>query len=900
MAYSEPHLEFYQNLVEEASPARRPLYSCIVGPNYALHRFSETSEKALMGLYDELAASTVYPWPDSETGTIVDTDSAKIMLENTKLRYLTGVANANLTADNGNRIAADFVVKSNDAADRDTALGTRDVQVGDVIGLSWNGGIDTFETIVAGFVPDVVPGTTDPTNAFATSFGDTTQGATETVASPTAYTTTYDATAYDGLADGYPLDTYTIVVEATGTGTGSGGTLDGTRLRITSDGGDASSVVELGVANWDGGNSRYEVDLGARGGLLQIADPASGTVAIGDFWKVAVSQTYTEVDVTNAAEFDTIGPYTGSINSQYILTVTQGGTAGTDDIKFSYRTNNSADTNGTITALASEVTGGSADYAIGLKGMTLRIFDATQFCTGDIIVFDVLAQADGPIYTIIARDTIPALAADDLDMSLYDIATVELITPYIDLTQDDITVYASAEVESDILGVAASYPVFGGYLYADYREQRTIGANVIGTIDSGDGTSTLGPAVQENPLALGVSKAREGAEGTPVYYVMIESEDSAGYQAAFDVLSDVRDPYSLICLTDDQDIQDELVAHVNEQSSSENNNWNICWVPNLAQPTVLVTATLGNGDPLQGTIVEYSPGEYRQVDAVGALFETSGVRAGDLYRTSYGTDVDGNVTYDEYVVDRVVDEETLILVSGPIAPISVPIASEIWRPLTKDEYATELGNYPTRYNNRRVRVIYADGHEDSDGASLPLYYACCTAAGQRSNANPHESLSRKTVPGTYMNPVYKFSKTQLNTIAAGGNWIITKNLDGSITHRHQLTSVTDPDDLAAREDSITTNLDDISRGLYETMDAVYGKGNASDETLSVYRFRVYNYMESVQGRIYPEILGSQVSDYEITEMIIHPVHKDTVVCRMALTLPPPLNSMIFYLDVTVG
>ena len=76
-----------------------------MGPNYALHRYSEESEKAQMGAYDELVASTVYQWPDSESAAIVDTVNAKIMLEDTKLRYAADPAVANLTADNGNRIA---------------------------------------------------------------------------------------------------------------------------------------------------------------------------------------------------------------------------------------------------------------------------------------------------------------------------------------------------------------------------------------------------------------------------------------------------------------------------------------------------------------------------------------------------------------------------------------------------------------------------------------------------------------------------------------------------------------------------------------------------------------------------------------------------------------------------
>ena len=66
------------------------------------------------------------------------------------------------------------------------------------------------------------------------------------------------------------------------------------------------------------------------------------------------------------------------------------------------------------------------------------------------------------------------------------------------------------------------------------------------------------------------------------------------------------------------------------------------------------------------------------VPARNAAFVTSGVRAGDTVRARYSSDASGEVTFAEFTVDEVVDENTIRLKTGPSAPVRTPEKVEIW------------------------------------------------------------------------------------------------------------------------------------------------------------------------------------------------------------------------------
>jgi uridine phosphorylase len=898
MAYREPRLRIFQDFQDALTAGAEALHAVILGPQFALHRYSEDSEKARIGSYDRLSNQT-YTWPDHVAGGVIDLETAKIMLEGGLLKYFTSATPANLIDDNSNQIRLDEVVATNSSANRDASLGTRDVKVGDHVKLDWNDGSPQQAlSVVNALVADITPGSTDPEISRIVGVGDQTVGATEIVASPTQFTTTYDAAAYDGLADGYPIDTYSIRVTAVSIGTGLGN-LNDTVLKITSDGGDPEVSVTLSDLNWSVGDSRYEIPLGARGAILHLVDAGAGSVNVEDLWRVTVSQSYTEADVTSAADVEVTGPYTGAKNTQYILTVTTGGTCGTDNIIVDYRTTNGADSSGTITVAAADFTLTQSDYAFGNNNMILSMFDTKQWNAGDVIVFDAAVSTEGPIQTLVLRDSIPALASDDITVTLYAEETVELDSNNYTLNQNNITVFANATQQSDLLGTLQSLEVYSGQLFTDYREQLLAAANVVGSIDTLTSVpSILGPVSPLNPLAQGVYDSLSESSGVAVYYIAVGTDDLAGYTKALDVLTEEDAVYSIVPLTNAEDVKALCVSHVDERSNELNNQWRTAWIGNSTTPSKDVYSEASGGGDLVATIVDFPPNGAKRVESAGSLFVTNGVKPGDKLRINFNEVDPSNVTYDEYVIDTVSEDELILLNPLP-APIAVAVKIEVWRDLTNAEFASAIGGYSNTFDNRRVRCIWADSPVYVDGSPRELYYLCAAAAGLRSGVAPHAPLSEVTISSILLDPVYKFGRTDLNSMGSGGTWVIVKDNDGRVYTRHQLTTRSNPDDIAEREDSITTNLDHISREFYSGTRDLIGQGNISPDMIALINARIKGISLTIESRPYEAKIGPQLLGLEIVEIVQDEVLRDTVRVRLIPTLPVPLNQMDIYLTVAI-
>jgi hypothetical protein len=883
LPYSPPKLCIFQDFEAVLAGGVQPLFPVIVGPSYALHRYTEEDEQAELGVYDR-TQQTDYAWPDKVAGGVIDLVSAFVINENALMKYFTTPTPANLESDNGNRVVLDEIIATNAAGNRDAAFGTRDVQAGDIVRITGPGGF-LIETVIIGVAADVVPGTLDPDMTRIEGFGDTTAGATENVTPPTKYTTSYEFAAYDGLEDGYPSETYTIRVITIGT-TGTG-QLNGTVLKVTSPSGDTNDIT-LSDGNYDGGDSRYEVPLGTRGAILNIEDSGGGTVAVEDTWEVVISQNYTEIDVAVPAEIEMTGPYTGSANTQYILTVTKGGTLGTDDLVIAFQTSNGQDTTGNIQVLASAFGGPSADFAFGNNGMFVTLFNTLQMNTGDIIVFDVEAESEGEIHTMILRDSVDALVADDLTVDIFVQVTFEVDALFYDLTQDLISIYANMTKTDDLLGTEQVFDIYDGKVFVDYRELRTVGANILGAVATQSGVDpALGPPVATNPLACGVYEALTLSNGVACFYLAIESDDDSGYLKALEVLTRNEAVYSLVPMTQDETVKRAFAAHVEAQSNNCNNRWRITWLANHCLPT---TDIYGTETEVLATVEDYPPSGARQVVSVGALFETNGVKPGDLLRINFDYSDPANVTYDEYIIDAV-NEDDLLLLSPLPAPILVAMKIEIWRNQTNFEYACKLAAYATSYDSRRVRSVWADGYVDEDGNPKDLVYLAAYLAGARAGAAPHAPLSLVTLPGVFLDEQVLFSDIDQDIVGAGGNWIVIKDFTGRVYTRHQLTTVANPSDLLKREDSLTTNLDHISREFLEETRDLYGQGNVSPEMIALISARIKNTSLGISARPYNAKIGPQLLDTEIIKLQVNEVNQDTIDVELALDLPVPLNTL---------
>ena len=872
MSYVQPQMRIYQQFQAALAAGLTPLYSCVVGPQYGLHRFSVEAEQASLGAYD-VNSATAYSYPDKTAGSVIEAAKVEVWAKDAALRYYSGTGFAIPSAGyNGlNRIrAAGLVLQTANGVTRSAAFGTRDVAIGDKVDVTWATGTPGHvATKVSGFVAEVLASVGAAT-AYAGNQANTTVIAPNITSSNITGTLIPSAAGtYDGLAAGHVNETYTATVI-------TGGATGVAQVRVVSTSGtDDQAIVTLAFAG---------TNIGTRGVTLAFT---SGTLVVGDYVVIAAQQDYTKpVPVSG-------GAYSGPANTQYVVRIVTGGVVDTDDIIYKVETSNGIDVQGETTVSAA----GSA--IIGNYGVTMTFVTATQYCGGDIWTINAVADTAGAVRTLLLADKLVGCASTDtLTVTLALVDTVVLPSAYVTPTTSTVTVGANAIISGTYLGAAQSFPMLTGDLYVEYRELLIANITSLGSLtDATEVEATLGPVTTDNPLAYGVYKALQNSAGVVVYYIGVGSDDLAGYSTALDIANTNRLIYSMAPCSKASDIKGLFKANVLATSTPEMNNWRIAWL-NSSQDDVLGVYTSQSGSDIMATISDPSSGtNYVKVLVTGGQFVTAKVEAGDTLRYSYATTL-GVTTYKEAVIDVVVSEDELTLLTSADQAYPTTIKIEVWRVETPAELATQIAAESNTLKERRVRNIWPDVLEDEAGEMVQGYYLCCALAGLRSGVAPHAPLTNVSVSG-FANPVSRsimFTTTQLNTIAAGGTWIVTSDLVGNVFTRHQLT--TDMTDLNHQEDSLTTNCDSVSRVYRDGFADLVGRGNVSDEMVNLIRHRIATESAYIMALPYPDILGPQIQGFEVTLLERDPVIRDRIQCRIVPVWPMPLNTLDVYIIIS--
>ena len=868
MSYQPPALRITQELVSRPLGNTLPLYPVILAPQYGLHRFSEEDEQALLGAYDKDNGNTFTEWPDKDANSDVDVATSALWLKDAILQYhqfsVDGSAGADvgLLTNDGNRIRVPTLVfKTGNGTDRSTVFGNRDVTIGDYISISF--GAVTVETIVTGLVADIVASVIGAASAAASNVPNTTEAGDSSYTgnwTDVLITGTVDASSYDGLADGYTKETYVCTVIQTD------GTLTNTYVRIDS----ASGTDD--VASKQLSASGVATVCGTRGAEFTITD-GGGTAALGDSFTIIAAQDYTAPTLTSG------GTYTGSRDTSYIIEITQGGVIDTDEVKFQVSTTNGYDAAVSTTI---PVAGGAGTYVVGNYGATIAFAGADQLVTGDQYVIEATAETEGAYQTLVVAENLTGATTNDvLAVVLGLMATIELDETEWTATAAQIAVTAGAKQVGTYLGASQQFDVLSGNMYMDYRELLKANANSLNSLDDPlDIAAATGPVVPENPLSFMLWAALSNCDGTDVFYMALESDDLAGYTAASELLTEVSEVYSLVPYSMDDTVNELLEQHVDTMSSPNVALFRILWrgvgverysayyIEDASEDELLATVT--------GTALE----------CTNALFVTNGVRAGDSVHINYRPDNRGNIIYDTYKIDSVDSETELTLVSGPSTPITVAIKMEVWRTATLAEYADEIKEVAGT-NDRRVTAVWCEPIEMLGYSDVAKSIMCAALAGLRAAGAPHQPLTNVNVDGVDLNLVNNFGSFHLNEMAAAGVWLVVKDVQGNIYTRQQLT--TDMSDLEHQEQSITTNLDHISRDFKTAVSDLYGRGNVSDEMLELIRSRIYSTKSTITARDYSAIIGPQLQDLTIVRIYVDESARDHVWADLEPELPYPMN-----------
>lgn len=948
MAYVVPQALVFQEFSILPTGISDPLRACIIGPHYALNRYSDADEKEnilVTSSYDP-ENDEAFLWPNRPAGGVVDTDYTKVYIDDALLQYYSdpGGDGSVIQAVDGytNRIRfASLVLQTANGVDRSAAFCDRDVSAGDVLDLDGSacGEGVSLRTQILNFVADTVAaviGTSEADISNKSSQAASTTDAQTGGAVNTVEITAVDGSAFDGLADGIVAETYTVTVTDIGDG-------------------DDETTATLSVVAASGLEPNTSVNPSAFGATTEIGEKGvlvtfntTGTSSsseppvdpddfvLGQEWTVTVNQAYDAPATTSG------GIYLGASDTTYVVEVTTGGQVGLASDSDTARVSVST-TTGVDQSSPTPITGLSTPIAIGSQGLTITFDSAANgFCKGDRYLIDVTAETEGAIRTVVLSNPLPTEmrgvcnpgTSSSSSETPPDLAAIFYIQKDIEVPQNregfaPLTNWEQSETEitlqSGIIAYDSSWTCDGVMEALDVRdgevyvEHRDLLPELCGEVNSISDVSEInsdnfgvGAVIDpDNPLVFGVYNALLNSAGTAVKYIgvcassPIELEDWA---EALEVLQGRNDVYSLVPMTQDQQTLQLVQGHIEAMSSPEEGRWRIGWfneeaVVEKGEYTCSEAVGAGDCDPVLATITDdpdTSGTQYTLVSAEGQKFLTSltqSVEAGDIVRAQYVDDGFGNLSYSEYVVDSVLNEEQIRLVSGPSAPINVPSKIEIWRNLSRTEIAEDFALNAGIYSSRRVYLVWPDTVGNA-GETFPGYYLCAALAGLRSASLPQRPLTNVEINGfdDVSRTTEFFNEPQLNTLAEAGIWIVTQDPnDGAIYSRHQLS--TNNLDLNRKEQSVTTNVDSISFLMLERVAPFIGRGNVTPTMINIIRGEILSVLDYFTNFVVQDILGPQIISYEIVSLEQHPTLQDRLVAFINIVIPYPLNNIEVHLVI---
>lgn len=938
-SYVKPQVLVFQEFSIIPTEITEPLRAHISGPHAVLHRYSDSDEKpgCRLGAYDYLN-DVCYPWPGREPGSRVDESYTKLYLDDALLLYYEhtiGQTDTTITAVAGrtNWIqSSGLSFKSNGAAyPRSSVFKDRDVRLGDLVYLRAVSEDNDCEetalwTSVTGFASELVASEIQDAvsdDANQSTNGSTTATINKTGGPDNCITASANAVSYSGLASGDVEETYTITVTKS-----SVAGCDAARLRVVSASGN-DDVAEVTPAAFG-----VPTPIGTRGLMVTFDyDPDAGCSAsaeddgvavdalvVGQKWVVQVAQSFTAVEATSGGS-----GYDGDKNDVYIVECTKGG-LWADLPEITVRTVKGLDFSG-----PTEVTDDNVFVGVGTNGVTIKFHGATVGSAvpglrkGDKWYITVVSSKAGPVRKLILRDDLPPGIRDaaDVDMRLFikDDIQVSLnrvgYAPMTNYAQEatQICVHEGIVVyhhEWTLNGVEQPLEVRGGTLFVEYREWLADMADEVNSIQSAGNLDQIkGQLHPDNPLKWGVYKALSNSNGTVVKYTAVANPDDLDSWAQ--VLERIKgrdDMYNLVPLTFDARVHSLYAAHIGGESNEYANNWKSGFFALKAEPVQLVVgegAKIGGvagdtiADPVLATLADdpnATNSQYTllQVAEGNGYFLTNNVQPGDLVRYLYTVDGFGEEQYQEFVVDQVLSENSLVLYSGADAPVSVAQRVEIYHNLNRNEIADDIATRAGAFSSRRVCAVWPDQVGEA-GTLQPGYYLAAALAGLASSVVPQQPLTNVEVAGfdDFSRSYRYFNETQLNRMAEAGVWIVTEDRDGTPHTRHALT--TDNLDLNRREEMIRRNVDSISYLFLRRLRPYIGRTNATPAMVRKIEDEVTKLLDFFKTNGTTVELGSQLIDGTVRVLRIHPLLRDRIEIVLDLVVPAPLNNIELHLVV---
>jgi hypothetical protein len=446
--------------------------------------------------------------------------------------------------------------------------------------------------------------------------------------------------------------------------------------------------------------------------------------------------------------------------------------------------------------------------------------------------------------------------------------------------------------EKNLVTVVSAQP------YIQYRALQTTYADTIHEVAStNDVQTSLGTISMDNPLAQGCYHAILNSGQQPVFFIAIKSDDQKGYAAALERLEVINNIYSLVPMTTDDAVLDDIQSHVKKMSGEETKLWRIAVVGVSTDKTIAVYNNAHH--KLDNEFDATVEGTFVTFEDKDETIATDEVWPGDEFRYYY--DDEGN--YESRIVDHVIDN-THIVLTEPFEEDSIVMRKcEVWRELTSAQWIDYVGNKISAFRDRRMYAIFPEVLWNN-GNKYPGYIGAAAIAGLISSVPPQQGLTNITLNGFDDIPmVYSsYTRTQLNYIADSGGLIIMQDVPGGQVYvRHQVSTAARDGNLLTTELSVTKDVDAISYYMAGILEPYIGKYNITPVLLEQIRTTVQgalNYLCSYNtgaGLLGPMLLATD--DTKIVGIRQHEQLKDHVIVSVTLDIPLPCNVIELYLSV---
>lgn len=410
--------------------------------------------------------------------------------------------------------------------------------------------------------------------------------------------------------------------------------------------------------------------------------------------------------------------------------------------------------------------------------------------------------------------------------------------------------------------------------------------------------TSFGKNDADNPVCHGAVIAFRAAQTKPVYVGRLASNDRAGYTAMLRKAERVRGIYSMALMTADYTIQQDLRTHISKVSTEKGKLWRRGYIGTANPGTYPLLDLQADGSLYEAAILANGSGNVRVVSP-GAKFLTLGVKPGDQFRTNYRSDEWNETVFDSYVVGNVLEEDELLLETGPVAAVNPGVKFELWRPDNGLSQAEFIGGRSEQFLDRRVNNVWSDSPLKRNVAGNlmgePLCFLAAEAAGLRSVLLPQQGLTRVQFEHSVTAAPLMFSKysdAELDVAASRGTFIVTQELeDGPVFVRHQLTTDANRG-ILYYEDSVGANLDDMSYKVVDILDRFIGRRNAVQAVVEEIMTELRNLLDTSKDTpsAVPDA-GPQIVDYANLKVAIDPVLKDTINVSVDIDFPLPLNHL---------